>query len=256
MEKLWRWEEKSYQQEKKRKILWTAAVICWLLALLFIYQIGEKMYGGVISTGASSYAMVSLGMAIGISLRYGLGKEPKPMTEKRWRNSWIFAVIWSVVIETFAIFMGMYVQAVQYFCLLIPSAFLLREEKKDIDKISFDACTLLMVAVVLTFSTLLAPKLMGMHTTGQAERIVTAEGYEEAEYLGWMKGAWIYRDAVDKSFYEEEMQEEKYYMVFGRKEGEPYRFVIDPKGGEILIAASEAAEPELGNWYRPQEGGV
>lgn len=256
MEKLWRWEEKSYQQEKKRKILWTAAVISWILSLLILYYVGETVYGGVIQTGASSYAAVSIGVAIGTSLRYGMGKEPKPMTEKRWRNSWIFAVIGSIVIETFAIFMGMYVQAVQYFCLLILSAFLVREEKKDIDKISLDACTLLSIAVVLSFSTYVAPKLMGMHTTGQAERIVTAEGYEEAEYLGWMKGAWVYRDAVDKSFYEEEMQEEKYYMVFGRKDGEPYRFVIDPKGGEILIAASETAEPKLGNWYRSREGGV
>ena len=59
-----------------------------------------------------------------------------------------------------------------------------------------------------------------------------------------------------EAFYEEEMQEEKYYMVFGRKDGEPYRFVIDPKGGEILIAASEAEEQELGNWYRSREGGL
>ena len=52
------------------------------------------------------------------------------------------------------------------------------------------------------------------------------------------------------------MQEEQYYMVFGRKDGEPYRFIIDPKGGEIILAASEQAEPELGNWYRSREGGV
>ena len=256
MEKLWRWEEKSYQQNKKRKILWTVAVISWILSLLILYYVGETVYGGVIQTGASSYAAVSIGVAIGTSLRYGMGKEPKPMTEKRWRNTCIFLVLWSVAIEALAISKEMYVLAVQYACVLIPAAYLMKEEKKDVDKISLGACTLLLISVVLSFSTYVAPKLMGMHTTGQAERIVAAEGYEEAEYLGWLKGAWVYRDAVDKSFYEEEMQEEKYYMVFGRKEGEPYRFVIDPKGGEIIIAATEAAEPELGNWYRPQEGGV
>ena len=256
MEKLWRWEEKSYQQNKKRKILWTVAVISWILSLLILYYVGETVYGGVIQTGASSYAAVSIGVAIGTSLRYGMGKEPKPMTEKRWRNTCIFLVLWSVAIEALAISKEMYVLAVQYACVLIPAAYEMKEEKKDVDKISLGACTLLLISVVLSFSTYVAPKLMGMHTTGQAERIVAAEGYEEAEYLGWLKGAWVYRDAVDKSFYEEEMQEEKYYMVFGRKDGEPYRFVIDPKGGEILIAASEAEEPELGNWYRSREGGV
>ena len=256
MEKLWRWEEKSYQQNKKRKILWTVAVISWILSLLILYYVGETVYGGVIQTGASSYGAVSIGVAIGTSLRYGTGKEPKPMTEKRWRNTCIFLVLWSVAIEALAISKEMYVLAVQYACVLIPAAYLMKEEKKDVDKISLDACTLLSIAVVLSFSTYVAPKLMGMHTTGQAERIVAAEGYEEAEYLGWLKGAWVYRDAVDKSFYEEEMQEEKYYMVFGRKEGEPYRFIINPKGGEIILSASEAEEPKLGNWYRYREGSV
>jgi hypothetical protein len=46
------------------------------------------------------------------------------------------------------------------------------------------------------------------------------------------------------------MAEETYYMVFGRKDGEPYRFIIEPKGGEIIFAASEREEPELGNWYK------
>ena len=76
MEKLWRWEEKSYQQNKKRKILWTVAVISWILSLLILYYVGETVYGGVIQTGASSYAAVSIGVAIGTSLRYGMGKEP------------------------------------------------------------------------------------------------------------------------------------------------------------------------------------
>lgn len=259
MDKLWRWEETSGQQEKKRKILWTVAVICWLITVLFLYLIQEKMYGDVISTGASTYACISIGMALGVSLRYGLGKEPKepkPMTEKRWRSSWISIILWSVAIEGIAISLGMYVQAVQYICALIPLVFLMREEKKDIDRISYGACLLLTVAITLSFSTLLAPKLMGLCTIGQAEKIVEAEGYEEAEYLGWLKGAWAYQDAVDKSFYHEDMEEERYYMVFGRKDGEPYRFLMDPKGGEILIAASEADEPGLGMWYRPREGGV
>lgn len=256
MDKLWRWEEKSYQQNKKREILWTAAILCWLLSLFFTYYIGETMYGGVIQTGASSYAAVSIGVAIGASLRYAFGKEPKPMTEKRWRNNCIFLVLWSAAIEAFALWQGMYMQAAQYACILIPLVFLMREEKKDIDRISYGACLLLTVAIMLSFSTFLAPKGMGLCTTGQAEEIVAAEGYEEAEYLGWLKGAWVYRDAVDKSFYHEDMEEERYYMVFGRKDGEPYRFLMDPKGGKILIAASEAAEPGLGMWYRPREGGV
>ncbi|MBQ7758333.1 hypothetical protein [Anaerotignum sp.] len=253
MNKLWRWEEKSYQQNKKRETLWIAAVICWLLSLLITYLIGEKMYGGVISTGASSYAAVSVGMAIGISLRYGLGKEPKPMTEKRWRNNWIFVILWSVAIEVFAIFQGMYVQAVQYGLVLIPLLYLAKEERKDIDKVSLGACALLSVAFVLTFATYIAPKVIGLCTVEKAEEIVAEQGYNEAEYLGWLYGRWMYQDAVDKSFYTADMEKERYYMIFGRKDGEPYRFLIDPKGGEVIFFATEAEEPELGMWHRPRE---
>ena len=256
MNRLWRWEEKSDQQNKKRQILWTAAVICWLLSLLITYLIGEKLYGGVIHTGVSTYAAVSIGMAIGTALRYGLGKEPKPMTEKRWRNTWIFVILWSVAIEGFAISQGMYVQAVQYGLALIPLLYLMKEERKDIDKVSLGACALLSVAFVLSFATYVAPKMMGLCTAEKAEEIVAEQGYTEAEYLGWLYGRWMYQDAMDKSFYTADMEKERYYMVFGRKDGEPYRFLIDPKGGEVIFYATEAEEPELGMWHRPREGGV
>ena len=45
MEKLWRWEEKSIQQNKKRKILWTAAVLAWLAALYVTYWVEHTLYG-------------------------------------------------------------------------------------------------------------------------------------------------------------------------------------------------------------------
>ena len=43
MNKLWRWEEKSYQQNKKREILWTAAVISWLVALWVTYWVEHTL---------------------------------------------------------------------------------------------------------------------------------------------------------------------------------------------------------------------
>ena len=258
MDKLWRWEEKSYQQNKKREILWTAAVISWLVALWVTYWVEHTLYGEIISTGTFSYLGCSIGIVIGMLLRSGEEK-PKMMKARRWVANILKAICW-IAICWAVVDRRLFVFAVQFIC-VFPAAYWLDHQRVNanedsIDKISMSACNVLVIAVMLVVGTLAGPRIMGMISTKQAEKAIAEQGFSEAEYLGWLYGRWVYRDAVDKSFYEEEMQEEKYYMVFGRKEGEPYRFVIDPKGGEIIIAATEAAEPELGNWYRSREGGV
>ena len=168
----------------------------------------------------------------------------------------LIAVV-TVMIAAFSAFMGQVLFLIQWFCLIPAILWLAKLAEQDrYDKDMVYSFALVVVSLIVIVTTVFVPRLLGYRNVYAAERIVTAEGYEEAKYLGWLKGAWVYQDAVDKSFYEEEMQEKQYYMVFGRKDGEPYRFIIDPKGGEVILAASEQAEPELGNWYRSREGGV
>ena len=251
MKRLWAWEKNSYTQNQKRKILWTVAVICWLAALWVTFWVEHTLYGEIIETRTFTYLGVSIGMAIGYCLR--AGKEEEPISEKRRK---VTNIILTILIVAFIIGFFYFKRGVvgtQFICLILVAYWADAKTQKDLDKISLGACALFFAAVMLVVGTFAGPKIMGYISTNQAEQTVAEQGFTDVEYLGRLQGRWAYQDAMDKSFYTADMSEEWLYMVYGEKDDEPYRFLIDPKGGEIILAASEAEEPELGNWYRSRE---
>lgn len=245
---LWAWEENNYKQNQKRKGLWTVAVICWAAALWLTYWVEHSLYGGIVETNTFTILGISIGFCIGLGLRKDMGKEEKPMTK---RGKWIIGILVAVslaIIVWSAVYRGMVVYMTQLVFVLLPLYWSDHEKKKDIDKISMYACTLFFAAVLLAAGTLAGGCLTGNQTTGRAEKTIQAEGFTDVEYVCWMYGRWVYQDAVEKDFYEESMAREKYYLFSGEKDGEAWRIVIDPKGGEIILAATDGEEPELANW--------
>ena len=250
------WEENREVHEKKQKKWLFLAVACWAVALAVLFITEKILYGEILETNTGGF----LGATVGTAIVFWIQKDSLRIQMEKERNIRVeltlIAVV-TVMIAAFSAFMGQVLFLIQWFCLIPAILWLAKLAEQDrYDKDMVYSFALVVVSLIVIVTTVFVPRLLGYRNVYAAERIVTAEGYEEAEYLGWLKGAWVYQDAVDKSFYEEEMEEEQYYMVFGRKDGEPYRFIIDPKGGEIILAASEQAEPELGNWYRSREGGV
>lgn len=246
MHKFWRWEENSYKQNQKRKVLWMAAVICWMAALWVTYWIEHALYGEIIETGAFTYLGCSVGMAIGYCLR--AGKAEEPISEKRRR---VTNIIVTVLIAAFVIglfYFKRIVSGTQFVCLILVAYWADGKMRKDLDKISLGACALFFASVMLVIGTFAGPKIMGLTSTKQAEKVLTAEGFSDVEYVHWLYGRWLYQDAVDKSFYEKGMKDEKYYLFEGEKDGENWRIVVAPKGGEIVIAATEKEEPTLADW--------
>lgn len=245
---LWAWEENNYKQNQKRKGLWTVAVICWAAALWLTYWVEHSLYGGIVETNTFTILGISIGFCIGLGLRKAMGKEEKPMTK---RGKWIIGILVAVslaIIVWSAVYRGMVVYMTQLVFVLLPLYWSDHEKEKDIDRISMYACTLFFAAVLLTAGTLAGGCLTGNQTTGRAEKTIQAEGFTDVEYVCWMYGRWVYQDAVEKDFYEESMAREKYYLFSGEKDGEAWRIVIDPKGGEIILAATDGEEPELANW--------
>ena len=250
------WEENREVHEKKRIKLLILAVFCWIAALVVLFLTEKILYGEILETNTGGY----LGATIGTAIIFFLQKDSLQIKVQKDRNKRMEPILIAVVtaiIAALTAVTGQVLFLVQWFC-LIPAIlwFAKLEEQDRFDKDMVRSFALIVVSLIVIVTTVFVPKLMRYQNVFAAERIVAAQGYEEAEYLGWLKGAWVYQDAVDKSFYEKGMRDELYYMVFARKDGEPYRFIIDPKGGEIILAASEKEEPELGNWYRSWEGGV
>ncbi|WP_458406657.1 hypothetical protein [Anaerotignum sp.] len=250
------WEENREAHEKKCRKWTYLAVFCFVAALATMFLTEKMLFDGIVETNTG----VLLSAVIGVAIAFFMERDSLKIKVEKERNKkaeyLAFLVVTAGLFGISAI-NGQVLLIIQWIC-LAPAALWLTNlmDRKEYDKNLMYSFALVVVSLIMLVTTVFGPRLMRYQNVYAAERIVTAEGYEEAEYLGWLKGAWVYQDAVDKSFYEEEMEEEKYYMVFGRKDGEPYRFIIDPKGGEIILAASEKEEPELGNWYRSREGGL
>ena len=244
------WEENNEKQEVKRKKLLILAVVCWMVALAVLFLTEKILYGEILKTNTSGF----LGATIGTAIVFWMQKDSLRIQVQKERNVKTELILISVVtvaVAAFAAFTGQVLFLIQWFC-LIPAIlwFAKLEEQDRFDKNMVHSFALIVVALIVIVTTVFVPRLLGYRNVYAAERIVTAEGYEDAEYLGWLKGAWVYQDAKDKTFYEKGMKDELFYMVYGEKEGEAYRFIIDPRGGEVILAASEKEEPELGNWYK------
>ena len=242
------WEEDQEKQEIKRKKWFVLAVFCFVVAVLVMFITEYILYDSVVETNAGVFLASVIGAAIAFFMEQGSLKI-RVEKERNRKVEYIIILVLTAMIFALSAIDGQVLAIVQWIC-LVPMGFwlagLLEKEKYDKDMVYIFSLGVISLGMLVT--TVFVPKVMGYQNIYAAERIVTAQGYENAEYLGWMKGAWVYQDAVDKSFYEEEMQEKPYYMVFGRMEGEPYRFIIDPKGGEVIIAASETEELELAKW--------
>lgn len=246
--RLWAWEENNDKQMRKRKKLWTAAVICWLAALVVSYWAEHSLYGGVIETDTFLFLGGSIGMSIGFCLRRQLGIEDKPLTKK---GKWVISIllvlslavlVWGALQREGAVYM---IQLLFILPVLFWSDW---EKEKDIDRNAMYACTLLFSAVMLIAGTLAGPKLLGYTNTYRAGGQLTAEGFSDVSYVRWMYGRWLDVAIEESSFYHEEMRQERFYLFAGEKDGEHWRIVIDPKGSEVLFAATEKDEPKLANW--------
>jgi len=250
------WEKNTEEHEKKCRKWECLAFFCFMIAVAAMFLTEKVLYDGVVETNTG----VFLSGVIGVAIAFFLERDSLKIKMKKERNrkkEYLLLLIVTAGIFGISAVDGQVLKIVQWVC-LVPVVMWLQNllDEDRYDKNLVYSFALVVVSLVMLVTTVFAPRLMGYRNVYAAERTVTAEGYEDVEYLGWLYGRWMYQDAVDKSFYEEEMQEKQYYMVFGRKDGEPYRFLIDPKGGDILITATEAEEPELGNWYRSREGGM
>ncbi|MBQ7758329.1 hypothetical protein, partial [Anaerotignum sp.] len=199
-----------------------------------------------IEMGTFTYLGWSIGMAIGYCLR--AGKAEEPISEKRRKVTNIIVTILIVAFVIGLFYFKRIAVGTQFICLILVAYWADAKTQKDLDKISLGACALCFVSVMLVIGTFGGPKIMGLTSTKQAEEILAAEGFSDVEYVHWLYGRWLYQDAMDKSFYEKGMKDEKFYLFEGERDGENWRLVIDPKGGEIIIAATEADEPTLANW--------
>ena len=244
------WEENEEAQERKRKKWLILSVFCWIVALTVLFITEKILYGEVLKTNTAGYLGATLGTAIVFWMQRD-SLQIRVQKDRSIRLELILIAVVTVAVAAFSAFVAQPLFLVQWFCLIPAVLWLARLSNQErYDRNLVYTFALFVVSLIVVVTTVFVPRLQGYQNIYAAERIVAAQGYEETEYLGRLQGRWAYQDAVDRSFYEKGMREEWFYLLYGEKDGEPYRFIIDPKGGEIILAASEKEEPELNNWYR------
>ncbi len=245
--------EESAGKEKKTW-LWVLTILCGALSCFLLYHIKYTMYGGILETNWATYLGVAIGTVIGLAIRSE--KEVKKLSPKveKILNFGLTAVLLVFIWWFYFQEESRYLEGVQTLCLFpLLIAIDKMNTVEGVDKKAVAAWNIMLTFAILAAVTFVAPRVLGYVTTADAEKIAASQGCADVEYLGRLQGRWVYQFAEDNTFYQEEMEKDWFYMVYGEKDNEDWRFIIDPKGGEVVLAGSETEEPGLAEWYRREE---
>ena len=226
--------------------LWILAFLVGVICICAMRYIEKTLYGGIIETNWMGLSAVWIGTGIGLWLRRAMGGSKEVSKGRRLAGCLLAVIVVLLALRFVYPEKRMWIAGGQLLALVVLLFVFYRQEAKNEKNRDLEALEYLVMFVVVAAVTFAMPKAMGFITTKEAEAIVTEEGCTEAEYLGWMYDRWVFEGAEAPL----DGEKETYYLCFGRKDGEPWRFVIDPDGGEILVAAAEKEEPELADWYR------
>lgn len=248
MQKKLEWEKTVEAKRKKEFLLSGLAIAAWA-ALIFGSQWAEKqLYGGVIQTKIALFSGIFVGQAIGMWIHHKRGvSEPSP---KARLAGWIFVIACSIFLFWWIISQKASIFAGQMIMLLLVGGWGDYKRKKEGSSVLFNAAFVFLTAVSLLIGTMAGILLGGFTTVPRVQQQLEQAGFTETEYIFWMYGRWLQKDIEQADFYREEMADQKYYLFSGEKDGALWRMVVDPKGGELLYAATEQEEPELANWDR------
>lgn len=248
MQKNSEWEKTVETKRKKEVLLFGLAIAAWA-ALIFGSQWAEKqLYGEVIQTNIALFPGILVGYAIGMWIRHERGVS-EPSCKARLAG-WIFVIACSIFLFWWIISQKASIFAGQMIMLLLVGGWGDYKRKKEGGSVLFNAAFVFLTAAALLIGTMVGILLGGFTTVPRVQQQLEQAGFTETEYIFWMYGRWLQKDIEQADFYQEEMADQKYYLFSGEKDGALWRMVVDPKGGELLYAATEQEEPELANWDR------
>ncbi len=248
MQKKLEWEKTVEAKRKKEFLLSGLAIAAWA-ALIFGSQWAEKqLYGGVIQTNIVLFSAACVGSAIGMWIHHKLGLSESSPKDRL--AGWIFTIVFLMIPLLWIISQKASIFAGQMIMLLLVGGWGDYKRKKEGSSVLLNAAFVFLTAVSLLIGTMVGILLGGFTMVPRVQQQLEQAGFTETEYIFWMYGEWLQQAIKQADFYQEEMADQKYYLFSGEKDGALWRMVVDPKGGELLYAATEQEEPELANWGR------
>ena len=134
---------------------------------------------------------------------------------------------------------------------ILPAAFVLdKAQKAGAGKSTIKGWDLLLSFVLLAIVTLCGPKLVGMTSVADGEKLLRAEGYKGVYFDDITRPYWLgeemVKQAQEKQF--ADLEDEFVYLYGGVKDGKSYGILIDPYGRGILATGENLPGTEVYNW--------
>jgi len=247
--------EQQEEERKDRKLwLWGLALICGGLSIYALYHIENTIYGGAINTSWAGWAGTFTGFLIVAC--FGDFIKPKKEVEYKWDKGekiagWILCAI--IVIGLFAAcwkLPNLRIYAFQFLAIL-PVAFGVdKAQRAGADKNTINAWNFMMTFVLLTLITFAAPKILGMTSVAEGEKLLRAEGYRGVYFDNKTQAAWLGKEMMAQAYAKlpQELEREFVYLYGGVKDDISYGILVDPRGRGILAVEESLPGTEVYDW--------
>ena len=185
------WEKSTEEHEKKCRKWECLAFFCFVVAAAAMFLTEKALYDGVVETNTMAY----LGAAIAMTIVSWRERESLRIEVQKERSKWtevIIVIAMTALLAALAAIEKQPLFLIQWLCIMPVVYWLTPMQKQErYDKNLVYSFFMIVVALIVIVTTVFVPRLLGYRNVYAAERIVKAEGYEEAEYLGWLYGRWV-----------------------------------------------------------------
>ena len=253
----WDWEAlDAYRDEepKDRKLwLWGLALVCGGLSVYAMYLIESRLYAHAISTNWASWLGAFLGTFIGLRIARAMGRED---AYEKWSKKKKLA-IWGVTAALILFYLwicrnkpNLWVVGMQFLVWLPVSYVTDFVLKKKMSRYAVNAWSYILIYVCIAMATFAAPKILGMTSVAEGEKLLQSEGYQGVYFETRAMPYWLgeeMAEQVDKNR-PKEMEREYVYLYGGAKDGKSYGILVDPYGHGILAEKEALPGTQIYDW--------
>lgn len=233
--------------------LWALGLLCGGVSVYTLYYVERYLYRGAVDTNWAGWLGTMIGTCIAAGLH--LFKEPKPITDKWGKRKKIAG---SCVLAVFCVVIAIYIWKHQrlwilgmQFLSLLPVVFVLdRAQKAGADKSTVKGWDLLLTFALLAIVTLFGPKLLGMTSVADGEKLLRVEGYEGIYFDDITMPRWLDEEMAEQAQEKQsaDLEDAFVYLYGGVKDGKSYGILVDPYGSGILATGENLPGTKVYDW--------
>lgn len=240
-------------KEKGNPLLWILAWVCCGLSVYALYYMETKLYCYAINTNWASWLGILIGTSIGLKIAKAMGREN---AYEKWDKK-IKVAIFSVTAALLLLYLWLcrnrphlWIVAMQLLVLL-PVAYTAEYVlKKKMGRSAVNAWSYVLMYICIALTTFAAPKILGMTSVTEGEKLLRAEGYQGVYFETRAMAYWMGKEMETQveTNRPEELADEYVYLYGGAKDDKSYGILVDPYGQGILAVQEKLPGTVIYDW--------